>query len=176
MYYFNVPTIQYVSHNKTDTKMELSNIGINLIKKWEGLYLTSYICPGGKITIGWGSTFDTKNKSIKLNTKITKEQAEEYLQHELNLVKENILNYNLKLNQNQFDALASLVYNIGQNSFKRSTLLRYLIKEDYINASKEFVKWNKIKKNGIKVALKGLTNRRLDETKLFNTIVMELDI
>jgi lysozyme len=68
------------------------------------------------------------------------------------------------LNDNQWSALTSLVYNIGFGAFKRSTLLRLLnagaTKEE---VAKQFLRWNKAGGKEIK----GLTNRRQAEFNLF---------
>ena len=67
------------------------------------------------------------------------------------------------INQNQFDALVSLSYNIGTGAFKKSTLLKKLNEEDYKGASAQFAVWNK---GGGRV-MQGLMNRRAVERKLF---------
>ena len=65
--------------------------------------------------------------------------------------------------QNQFDALCSLVYNIGIVNFRTSTLLRKLNKKKYKRAAKEFPKWRRA--NG--KVLRGLVKRRKAEKELF---------
>ncbi len=70
----------------------------------------------------------------------------------------------LELNQNQYDALCSLIFNIGTGKFKRSTMLKYLQAKQYDKASAEFLKWRKA--NG--KVLKGLEARRKDEQELFD--------
>ena len=70
-----------------------------------------------------------------------------------------------KLTQNQFDALVSLVYNIGGGAFSKSTVLRLLNLEDYEGAALAFLMWDKT--NG-EVNL-GLQNRRQAEKLLFLT-------
>ena len=67
------------------------------------------------------------------------------------------------LTQTYFDALASLIFNIGVNAFKRSTLLKLLNVGKYIQAADEFLKWRKA---GGKV-VKGLEKRREAERRLF---------
>ena len=77
--------------------------------------------------------------------------------------KENIIYIVDMVNQNQFDALVSLTYNIGTGAFKKSTLLKKLNEADYKSASAQFNVWNK---GGGKV-MQGLVNRRAVERKLF---------
>ena len=67
------------------------------------------------------------------------------------------------LNQNQFDALVSICYNIGMGNFSKSTLLKKINQGDFKGASLEFEKWNK--SGGIVLA--GLVKRRLKEKALF---------
>ena len=67
------------------------------------------------------------------------------------------------INQNQFDALVSLAYNIGTGAFKEFTLLKKLNSEDFKGSSVQFNVWNK---GGGKI-MQGLVNRRSVERKLF---------
>ena len=71
----------------------------------------------------------------------------------------------LKLNQNQYDALCSFIYNVGVGAFNRSTLKRLISQNpnDPLIGS-EFLKW---KKAGGKV-VQGLINRRIDESNLYH--------
>ena len=69
----------------------------------------------------------------------------------------------VSLNQNQYDALVSFVYNVGPANFRSSTLLHKLNDCDYGRAAKEFSHWTK---SGGKV-LPGLVKRRNDEKSLF---------
>lgn len=71
------------------------------------------------------------------------------------------------LNQNQFDALVSLTYNIGTGAFASSTLLKKLNAGDYKGAAAQFDVWNKA---GGK-RMQGLVNRRSTERKLFEKAV-----
>lgn len=67
------------------------------------------------------------------------------------------------LTDEQFGALVSLTFNIGEGAFARSTLLRKLNAKDYAGAAEQFARWNRA---GGKV-LKGLTRRRAAEAALF---------
>lgn len=67
------------------------------------------------------------------------------------------------LTQNQFDALVSLVFNIGEGNFSKSTLLRRLNAGEREAAAGQFGRWNKSK--GVELA--GLTKRRAAERELF---------
>ena len=69
------------------------------------------------------------------------------------------------LTQNEFDALVSLIYNIGAGNFQKSTLLKVLNQEKYDAAANQFLRWNKAGGN----VLAGLTKRREHERELFLT-------
>ncbi len=144
--------------------MKTSKIGIDLIKSFEGLVLKTYICDGNVKTIGYGTTI-IKNKPVKSGMTITKEQAEEYLKDDL-IQFERIVNRSVKskINQNQFDSLVSIVYNIGGYAFKNSTLLK-LVNYDPNdkNIHNEFMRWTRA--NG--VILNGLIRRRKAESELY---------
>ena len=146
--------------------MKISENGLNLIKKFEGLSLKPYLCSAGIPTIGWGNTFYENMKKVTLQDEaITEERADSLFNF---LVTTNFVNVVNRLvivdiNQNQFDALVSFVYNLGSGNFEKSTLLKKVNQSDFIGASLEFEKWNRA---GGKV-LNGLTKRRLSEKELF---------
>ena len=136
---------------------------ISLIKKWEGLRTKAYVCAGGVLTIGYGTTVYPDGKPVKENDIITREYAEVLL---LNYVQKNIypifkkIPYNLTLDQRR--AIASLVYNIGASSFLRSKLFKAICVKDYEGI---FHNWNWIKSNN--KVLKGLIKRRTEELYYF---------
>lgn len=143
--------------------MRPSPKAIAMIKCFESCKLEAYpdpANPGGlPITIGWGHT----GPSITLGKKIDQATADSLLATDATYAAFALSG--LKLNQNQYDALVSLVFNIGAGAFKRSTLYRLLKTGNYVAASKEFPKWTHA---GGQVN-KGLLKRRLAEQTLFNT-------
>jgi lysozyme len=145
--------------------MKLSEAGFTLITKFEGLRLAAYVCPAGLWTVGYGSTI-FNGRRVKPNDTITVEQAKaalyEHLENEVYPVITNTVK--VPLNQNQFDALCSFIYNVGAGLFMQSTLLRKLNIHDYSGASREFKRW--VYAAGKKLA--GLITRRLGEEALFN--------
>ena len=139
--------------------MNTSPKGIALIKEFEGLRLKAYKCPGAVWTIGYGHTAGVKPGMV-----ISEAQAEEYLKADLISFERYLNGLGLALNQNQFDALISLIYNIGIGNFQKSTLLR----KARINANDnsimdEFLRWVYSKGR----VLPGLQRRRLREMKLY---------
>lgn len=150
--------------------MVISQTGIDLIKEYEGCYLTAYKCPAGVWTIGYGTTEPINGKPISQGMKITQQQANELLIKNLKTYEKAVNDYTkVPLNQNQYDALVSFVYNVGCNAYKTSTLLQLLNKDDYEGAANQLPRWNKA---GGKV-LAGLTKRREAEKKLFLTPVQQ---
>lgn len=137
---------------------------IDAIKEHEGLRLVAYLDSVGVWTIGYGDTGPDVVKGLT----ITKEEAEKRLRKRL-VEFEGYVNTYVKvpLKQHQFDALVSLVYNIGPTNFKASTLLKKLNAGDYIGAADQFLVWNKGRVDGKLVVIKGLANRRAKERKQF---------
>ena len=139
---------------------------IDFIKKYEGLFLKSYLCPAGVATIGYGSTMWTDNKKVELGQKITLEGAEKLLMWELEN-KAKVLE-GLNLNQNQYDSLLSFIYNCGIGAFKRSTLLKKIkVNPNEPTIRNEFMKWV----NKGSSFEKGLTRRRKAEADLYFSII-----
>ena len=146
--------------------MKISENGLNLIKEFEGLSLKPYLDVVKIPTIGYGNTYYPNGKKVTLSDKpISEIEATEMISYIaqkdfgdkiLQLVK-------VPLNQNQFDALISICYNIGMGNFSKSTLLKKINQGDFKGASLEFERWNK--SGG--VVLAGLVKRRLKEKALF---------
>ncbi|MCJ8323045.1 MAG: lysozyme [Rhizobiales bacterium] len=143
--------------------MQISIKGLNLIKKFEGLQLNAYKCPAGIWTIGYGHTHQVK-KGDALSEAMATEYLVKDIRHAQSAAKQYVL---VALTQWQFDALVSLIFNIGVGHFKSSTLLKMLNQNNFASASGQFARWNKAKVGGKLVPLKGLTRRRNAEADLF---------
>lgn len=146
--------------------MRLNNAGYLLICKFEGLSLTPYLCSAKVPTIGYGNTYYPNGKKVMMQDKaITKPEAFEmfkFIADKFALKVNELIKSNV--NQNQFNALVSLSYNIGVNAFSKSTLLKKVnFNPDDLTIKDEFLKWNKA--GGKEV--KGLTNRREQESKIY---------
>lgn len=146
--------------------MNISDKGLALIKSFEQFKAEAYLDAVGVPTIGWGTT-RIDGQPVKLGMSCTMEQATVWLMHDLqefeNFIQDKV---NVPLTQNQFDALCSLVYNIGTTNFASSSVLSMINKKDYKTAQARFLLWNKA---GGKV-LKGLTRRRVAEAELFGPV------
>ncbi|MCH7380406.1 lysozyme [Acinetobacter higginsii] len=144
--------------------MAASQVGINVITSFEDLVLTAYDDGVGVWTIGIGTTVYPNGVKVKKGDVCTLEQAKAFFTYDLKHF-EAAVNSAVKVpvSQNQFDALVSLTYNIGESAFKKSTLLAKLNKSDFTGAADQFKVWNI---GGGKV-LKGLVRRRAAERELF---------
>ena len=139
--------------------MRTSRVGINLIKSFESLQLEAYKCPAGKLTIGYGHTAGVQSGDV-----IDEQKAEQLLAEDLRQFEEVVNRECPGVNQNQFDALVSLVFNIGTTKFRGSTLLKCVkANPDNTNIRYEFSRWNK--SNGTQLA--GLIRRRKAEADLY---------
>ena len=144
--------------------MEAGKNCIDLIKKFEGLRLESYKCPAGLWTIGYGNTQWENGIKVKENQVIDIQRAEKLLIYWVNKYADRI---NLKVNQNQFDALVSFAYNVGIGNFDSSTLKKKVIANPNDPSIRdEFMKWV----NSRGKQLPGLVKRRKEESNLYFTI------
>jgi len=142
--------------------VEISAKGLDLIKKFEGLELESYLCPADVWTIGYGST-----KGVKEGMSITEEEAEALLKKEAQEYCDYVKEYvSVTLTQNQFDALVSWTYNLGPRNLKNSTLLEVLNKEEYDKVPEQILRWTKAAGK----ELNGLVRRRQAEADLFQSV------
>jgi lysozyme len=146
--------------------MKPSQNAVNLIKQFEGFRKDAYICPAGVPTIGFGSTSWGNGQKVKLGEVISMDGAEKLLLKDVEKMSKALTGLNI--NQNQFDALCSFIYNLGVGAFNRSTL-RNKVASNPIDSSirAEFMKWNKARVGGKLVELKGLTRRRDAEANLY---------
>lgn len=156
--------------------MKASKNGLDIIKKYEGFRNAPYLCPANVPTIGFGSTFYEDGSSVTLyDEPITRARAVQLLKNVLNKYEEEI-NYSVtsNINQNQFDALISFVYNIGTVNFFTSTLLKRVNNNpNDEDISYQFKRWNKARVNGKLTELKGLKKRRNEEAYLYFSPVEE---
>lgn len=140
-------------------KLSVSQRLVDMIKGFEGFRAYPYTCPGGSLTIGYGTTIKPGEY-----TSITKEQGEALLRKSISGFERSVKNLvKVPLNQNQYDALVSFTYNVGAGALKRSTLLKKLNSGDYSGAADELLKFTKA--NG--KVLEGLVRRREKERNLF---------
>ncbi|OTG82309.1 lysozyme [Acinetobacter sp. ANC 4648] len=145
-------------------EMSVSKAGIEMICGFEGKRSVAYDDGVGVWTIGFGTTIYPNGIRVKKGDSCTEAQAKAYTAHDLKKFEQAVNSaVTVPLNQNQFDALVSLTYNIGTGAFKDSTLLKKLNASDYQAAANQFDVW--VKAGGR--TMQGLVNRRESEKLLF---------
>lgn len=156
------PAVEYTTSDK----------GIQLVKDFEGCKLVAYPDPktgGDPWTVGYGAT----GSGIGPGTVWTQEHADARLKEDLRQFELLVYKYvKVLLTQGQFDALVSIIFNVGPGSMNKngiirlkngnpSTLLRKLNEGDYTNARAEFMRWVSPGSN----VENGLRRRRTAEVK-----------
>jgi lysozyme len=146
--------------------MKLNNAGYLLITEFEGFSAKPYLCSAKIPTIGYGNTYYSDNKRVTmLDKEITKVQAFEMFKTIADRFADKVNKLvTSPLNQNQFNALVSLAYNIGTGNFASSTILKKVNKNhNDVSIELEFKKWNKVNKKEVA----GLTRRRNYEADIY---------
>lgn len=145
-------------------EMHVSPSGVDLICNFEGLRLKAYDDGVGVWTIGFGTTVYPNGIKVMKGDTCTEAQAKTYMAHDLKKFEATVNKaVTVQLNQNQFDALVSLAYNIGTNAFSKSTLVKKLNANDIRGAADQFDVW--VNAGGKR--MQGLVNRRAKEKALF---------
>lgn len=134
--------------------------GIDLIKSFEGLKLTAYLCPGHVWSIGYGHT-----RTVRPGMTITPGEAEQLLLGDLDIVQKAIQRrVSVPLTDNEFAALVSFVFNVGVPAFENSSLLKLLNRGWYDQVPAQLMRWNRAKGE----LMGGLARRRAAEAALWN--------
>lgn len=147
--------------------MDALAVTLELIRRFEGLYASPYLCPAGVPTIGYGATYYEDGTRITLNdAPISRKRAEALL---LWHVKNVYLPAVLKLcpaivheSAGRIAALIDWTFNLGSGNLRASTLRKKVNLADWEGIPAELLKWNKA---GGRV-LRGLTARRSAEASL----------
>jgi lysozyme len=133
-----------------------------LVETFEGCRLVAYQDGNGIWTIGYGHT----GPGVVEGLACTLAEAQAWLDQDLATADAAIARLvKMALTQNQWDALVSLVYNIGAGNFAKSTVLRELNQGNAVGASAAIAMWNKVAGQ----VSRGLATRRAAEQKLFMT-------
>lgn len=150
--------------------MNISGSGLDFIKTHEGFRSRMYLDSAGLPTIGYGHLIK-QNETDLLTATLSEEQAATILQQDTQQA-QTVVNSQIyaTLTQPQFDALVSLVFNIGQGNFSGSTVKGRINGNYSASDIKEaWSRWNKVTVNGQLVFNQGLANRRNDEIELYFT-------
>jgi len=146
--------------------MKLNSEGYRLITKFEGFSAKPYLCSAKVPTIGYGNTYYSNGKKVTLLDKpITEAEAFEMFKEIADRFADKVNKLvTYPINQNQFNSLVSICYNIGVSAFQLSTLLK-MVNENAKNPKikDQFLRWNKA---GGKV-VRGLTLRRNEEAFIY---------
>lgn len=142
--------------------MQTSSMMRSLIESWEGCKLEPYQDSVGVWTQGFGHTGPDVYEGCD---PISQQQADQLLAADLVKFEEYVTELCPVCTQQQFDALVSFTYNLGQGSLSGSTLRRLHNEGDYTGAAGEFAKWDHA---GGQV-LAGLTRRRAGEANVYAT-------
>ncbi|ECH2931171.1 lysozyme [Salmonella enterica] len=128
--------------------MNISARGLAALKHEEGCKLTAYTDSRGVWTIGTGHTGKVDGVAVHKGMTITQDTADRLLRDDLSWVEHCITErVTVPLNQNQYDALCSLIFNIGANAFTGSGVRRYLNAGNYTAAADAFLEWSRAGSN-----------------------------
>jgi len=147
--------------------MKTSEAGRNLIKRWESLRLTAYLCQANKPTIGWGHT-----SGVRMGDRITEHEAEQFLTADLAIAEDDIeRNVTAPITGTQHAALVSWALNVGGGAVAASTLVRLLNQDRYDEVPGQLLRWIKVTDpvTKRKTDSNGLRNRRKAEIALWLT-------
>ena len=147
------------------SRHRVSRAALDLLKRFEGLRQTAAQLPDGRWTIGYGHTLTARE-----GAQVSESDAEALLLYDLISVA-HVVNENAfaPLNQNQFDALCSFVFNIGIDNFRRSHMLKRLNAGDTVQAACAMELWRKADFEGERIVIDALVRRRAAEKALFLT-------
>jgi lysozyme len=147
--------------------VKTSESGIAFIKAREGFQPRAYK-DGNGYSIGHGTFIDTAAEKVYLNRTITRDEADNLLRADLVGFEKTInSNISVSLNQNQFDALASLCYNLGSGRFPNLQVVKLINSRATDTQIKAVWLVSFITENGVRN--QGLVNRRILESELFTS-------
>lgn len=150
--------LSFLGFPKEEAGRRISSAGLDIIKQAEGLELKAYRDTGGILTIGYGHT-----RGVKAGQVITEAIADQLLAEDVADAEATVRRLFPITTQNQFDALVSFTYNLGEGQVKESTLRRLHNEGDYAGARAQFARWRF--DNGRE--LPGLVKRRAAEAALY---------
>lgn len=120
---------------------QVTEEGLNLIKRFEGFSPTIYTCPAGYSTIGYGHVV-LAHEQDQLAAGITQSEAAELLRKDVRIAERTVLRLiSVPLTDGQFDALVSFTFNLGAGALQRSTLRRKVNRGEHESVPAELMKW-----------------------------------
>jgi lysozyme len=144
-------------------RLRTSRAGLELIKSFEGFREAAARLPDGRWTIGYGHV-----RTAREGLRIAEKDAEDLLAYDLRPVEDAIYDMLFApLNQNQFDALVSLAFNISPARFRDCDVLRFVNAGDFLSAANAFDVWRKARIHGRVMVVDALVRRRAAEKAMF---------
>jgi len=138
--------------------MAIAKSTLSFITKEEGARNKAYKDSKGLWTIGVGHLIKANEQHL-ITATLSDQEVEDLLKKDLKWCSEAVeTSVKVPLAQNQFDALYSLCFNIGEGAFRKSTVVRKINENDLNGAAEAILMWNKPEV---------LINRRKRERALF---------
>lgn len=155
--------------------MELMEQFLIKVGNFEGFRSKPYLCPAGKLTIGFGHT-----DGVKKTDRVTLQQAQDLLYEDVMYIMFQLnKSFNGSFPEPKLLALTDFVFNLGIGTLQKSSFYSYLKKYSSVSASVQKLydvkicdtikKYNKYRENGVLKVSEGLVLRRAFETKLWLT-------
>lgn len=139
----------------------INQLGLAIVKRYEGMSRHAYKCPAGYWTIGYGHRV---KPSERFNEPLTDKSMDQLLESDLSEACKAVQRLiKVPVRDNQFSALVSFTFNLGSGCLQRSVLRARLNRSEYKEAGQAFMLY--VRASGR--VLKGLLNRRHDEMMLF---------
>ena len=143
--------------------LSISDTGLRLIKAFEGFRPVDRELVTGARVVGYGHRLDSDDP-----VRMSRSEAEEQLLDDLEFIEEMVNDeVHAPLSQGQYDALCSLAFNIGPETFRTSDIVRAMNNGRVLHAANGFDVWRKATINGKTYVVDALMRRRTAEKSLF---------
>lgn len=140
---------------------------VEMMARKENCLLTSYLCPAGVWTIGWGET-----EGVTRGMVWTADQADARLRQQVIRFTAAVRGMcTVYTTAHELSAMVVLAYNIGLGALRGSSVLRLHNRGDRAAAARAFALWNKARnpRTGQLEVLNGLVRRRAQEAAIYLT-------
>lgn len=119
----------------------ITEIGLNLIKRFEGFSPTVYTCPAGYPTVGYGHLVRPDERE-RFRDGVSEVWAGELLKHDVRAAEAGVLRLiAVPLTDGQFDALVSFTFNLGAGALQRSALRRVVNRGVHEEVAGQLSRW-----------------------------------
>lgn len=120
---------------------QVTEIGLSLIKRFEGFSPTIYICPAGYSTIGYGHLVRPEERQL-FRDGVSEVWASQLLSTDVHTAETAVLRLiTVPLTDGQFDALVSFTFNLGSGALQRSTLRRSINRSQHSEVPAQLCRW-----------------------------------